>query len=411
MTPGADSAGMLAQNIVHFARVLRTAGLPLGPTAAIDALEAVTAVGLHRREDFYFALSAVMVRRHEQQYLFDEAFRWFWQDPTTIGRQLHELMRLLGGLRSVPSNRPPPPQRLAQAMFPHMPQRAAMHDKPPEISIDSTDTASAREMLQQKDFASMTPDELQASRRMIAGLRLPLPRLPGRRSRPALQGTKVDLRATMKQMMREAGGIVDLRYRSVVQRTPTLIVLCDISRSMERYTRMLLHFMHALTNDRDRVHTFLFGTRLTNISRSLRHRDVDVALGKVTQQVRDWSGGTRIGACLKEFNQRWARRLTGQGAVVLFISDGLESEMPDDLGRQMEALKLASRSLVWLNPLLRFDRFEARPAGIRAMLPHVDLFLPVHNLNSLESLGHTLSSLDLGRRHSATSTSMNLMQG
>jgi uncharacterized protein len=214
----------------------------------------------------------------------------------------------------------------------------------------------------------------------------------------------VDLRGTMKHMLRDAGGIVDLRYRSVVKRTPTLIVLCDISRSMDRYSRMLLHFMHALTNDRDRVHTFLFGTRLTNISRSLRHRDVDIAVGKVMHQVQDWAGGTRIGACLKEFNQCWARRLTGQGAVVIIISDGLESEQPADLGKQMQALKLASRRLVWLNPLLRYERFEARPAGIRAMLPHVDLFLPVHNLNSLQALGEALSSLDTAGRQATPIT-------
>jgi uncharacterized protein len=390
--------GLLAQNIVHFSRVLRRAGLPLGPTAAVDALAALHTVGLGSKDDFYFALSAVMVRRHEHQFIFDEAFRWFWQDPARIGGQLQQLMRLLGGLRSVRSNKAPPPQRVAQAIFPQMSQPLSRQDKPPEISIDSTDTASAREILQHKDFASMTPDELRESRRMIASMHVPLPQLPGRRTRATKRGAKVDMRSTMKNMMREAGGIVDLRYRSVVKRTPTLIVLCDISRSMERYSRMLLQFMHALTNDRDRVHTFLFGTRLTNISRALRHRDVDIAVGKVMHQVQDWAGGTRIGACLKEFNQCWSRRLTGQGAVVIIISDGLESEQPDDLGKQMQTLKLASRRLVWLNPLLRFEHFEARPAGIRAMLPHVDLFLPVHNLNSLQALGDALSSLDTGAR-------------
>jgi uncharacterized protein with von Willebrand factor type A (vWA) domain len=245
----------------------------------------------------------------------------------------------------------------------------------------------------------MSTQELQEARRMIAAMRLPLPQLPSRRSRPHQRGPRVDMRATMKRMMKEAGGIADLRYRSVLRRPPTLVILCDISGSMDSYSRMLLHFMHAVTNDRDRVHTFLFGTRLTNITRALRHRDVDVAVGEVTRQVRDWSGGTRIGMCIREFNQRWARRLTGQGAAVLIISDGLDSDAAEGLGKQMEALKLASRWLIWLNPLLRFDRFEAKPAGIRAMLPHVDMFLPVHNLNSLTGLGEVLSGLGPGRAH------------
>ncbi|WP_235953599.1 vWA domain-containing protein [Noviherbaspirillum galbum] len=390
---------MLARNIVHFTRVLRRAGLPLGPAVAIDALRAVRAVGLGSRQDFYFALSAVMVQRHEQQFVFDEAFQRFWQDPSRVGQQLQELLRLLGGLRSVPARRPPPPQRVAQALFPNMGRAADSPAQPPQISIDSSDTASARETLQHKDFASMTPDELREARRMIASMRLPLPRLPGRRTRSDPRGPRVDLRGTMKSMMREPDGMAALRFRSLVRRPPTVIVLCDISRSMEPYTRMLLHFMHALTNDRDRVHTFLFGTQLSNISRALRDRDVDVALDKVARQVHDWAGGTRIGACLKEFNRRWARRLMAQGAVVLIISDGLEGEEADDLGKQMQALRLASRWMIWLNPLLRYERFEARPAGIRAMLPHVDRFLPVHHLNSLEALGRALSSLQANRRH------------
>jgi uncharacterized protein with von Willebrand factor type A (vWA) domain len=389
--------GMLAENIAHFARVLRRAGLPIGPAKVVDALQAVQTVGLRDREDFYFALSAVMVNRHEQQPVFDEAFRLFWQDPSRLGAQLQELLRLLGGLRTVRSDRPPPMQRVAQAMAPGAPASAPDAALPPELEIDASFTVSAREMLREKDFAGMSAQELQEARRMIASMRLPLPKLASRRSRPRAHGAKVDMRATMKQMMREAGGIVDLRYRSVLQRTPTLIILCDISGSMDSYTRMLLHFMHAVTNDRDRVHTFLFGTRLTNITRALRHRDVDLAVGEVAKQVRDWSGGTRIGACLKEFNRRWARRLTGQGAAILIISDGLDSDAGEDLGKQMEALKLASRWLIWLNPLLRYERFEARPAGIRAMLPHVDLFLPVHNLKSLADLGETLSALAPGR--------------
>ncbi|RZI45013.1 VWA domain-containing protein [Herbaspirillum sp. HC18] len=395
ISPAAN--GMLAENIMHFSRVLRRAGLPLGPAAATDALQAVQAVGLQGKEAFYFALSAVMVHRHEHQAVFDEAFRLFWRDPERIAQHMQQLMHLLSGLRSPRTDKPPPMQRVAQAMMPGA-SRPVEDALPPELSIDASLTVSAREILQRKDFADMSAQELHEARRMIAAMRLPLPRLASRRSRPRTHGSKVDMRNTMKRMMKEAGGIADLRYRSVVRRPPTLIILCDISGSMESYTRMLLHFMHAVTNDRDRVHTFLFGTRLTNVTRALRHRDVDLALDEVSKQVQDWSGGTRIGLCLKEFNRCWARRLTGQGAAVLLISDGLDADDADGLDKQMESLRLNSRWLIWLNPLLRYEAFEARPAGIRAMLPHVDLFLPVHNLKSLGALGEALSGLS-SRRH------------
>src|SRR5205814_2230807 len=214
---------------------------------------------------------------------------------------------------------------------------------------------------------------------------LPLLRSPRLQSRD--NGTRVDLRNTIKQLVKQAGGVVQLQRRSPDERDPALVVLCDISGSMESYTRMLLHFIHAITNDRDRVYTFLFGTRLTNITRTLRHRDVDVALAGVSNAVADWAGGTRIGASLKEFNQRWARRLLGQGAVVLLISDGLDSDAGEGLRDEMQRLAHSCRQIIWLNPLLRYDKFEAKPAGIRVMLPYVDAFLPVHNLASLTQLG------------------------
>ena len=188
-----------------------------------------------------------------------------------------------------------------------------------------------------------------------------------------------------------AGAVAPLAFRARVQRTPPLVVLCDISGSMDRYARMLLHFLHTITNDRHRVHTLVFGTRLTNITRHLKHRDVDVALERVTESVQDWAGGTRIGASLAEFNRRWSRRLLGQNAVVLLISDGLDAESGEGVEFEVERLAKSCSRLVWLNPLLRYPGFEARPAGIRAMLPHGDDFLPVHNLSSLTALAKALS--------------------
>jgi uncharacterized protein len=247
----------------------------------------------------------------------------------------------------------------------------------------------------------MTTEELEEAKTLIRDLRLPLPVLPSRRLRARANGTRVDLRNTMKQMVKQAGGIVQLQRRSPDERHPTLVVLCDVSGSMESYTRMLLHFIHAITNDRDRVYTFLFGTRLTNITRHLRHRDVDIALRSISDAVADWAGGTRIGASLKEFNQRWGRRLLGQGAVVMLISDGLDSDAGEGLRAEMERLDRSCRQIIWLNPLLRYEKFEAKPAGIRAMLPYVDAFLPVHNLASLTQLGDALRTLGTVRHEIA----------
>lgn len=389
--------GQLADNIVHFARVLRRAGLPIGPAKVIDALEAVQAVGVERRDDFRDALAAVLVNRREHQEIFDQAFGVFWRDPYRVERMLQELLQLMRGLRRVERGGPKLAERVARALAPQIPPGNRTEPQPPEVQPDARFTVSQREVLQHKDFAGMTPEELEEAKRVLRDLRLPFPTLPTRRLQQRARGGRVDARATMRQMVRQAGGVAELKRRAPQARHPTLVVLCDISGSMESYTRMLLHFVHAMTNDRDRVHTFLFGTRLTNITRYLRHRDVDVALEGVAAAVADWAGGTRIGACLKEFNQRWARRLLGQGAVVLLISDGLDSDAGEGLTRETERLSKSCRELIWLNPLLRYDQFEARPAGIRAMLPYVDAFLPVHNLASLAQLAEVLRAMEKHR--------------
>jgi hypothetical protein len=279
--------------------------------------------------------------------------------------------------------------RLAQALLP--PRLPPDDAEPEEVLLDAAFTFSPREVLQRKDFASMTTDELAQVKRLLATLRLPLPELVVRRTEPAGQGARVDLRATLRRMIGPAGGAAPLAHRRHRHRPPPLVVLCDISGSMDRYARMLLHFLHAITNDRHRVHVLLFGTRLTPITRHLRHRDVDVALARVTAAVSDWAGGTRIGACLAEFNRRWSRRLLGQNAVLLLISDGLDADAGTGLAFEMERLAKSCRRLVWLNPLLRYEGFEAKPAGIRAMLPYVDEFRPAHNLASLEALTSVLS--------------------
>ena len=377
----AAASGHLAENVLHFVRVLRAAGLALGPAKVLDALAAVQATGIDNREDFRSALAAVLVSRRDQLEIFEQAFDLFWRHPRLVEKMI---AAMLPRVHSRTGDAPPPgiPERLAQAL---LGERAG---KPleRELELDAAFTFSPREVLQRKDFATMTAGELAEVRAMLAKLRLPLPRRTVRRTEPAHRGHVVDLRASLRGMTGAAGMAAPLRLRARRREVPPLVVLCDISGSMDRYSRMLLHFLHAVTNDRHRVHVLVFGTRLTNITRHLRHRDVDVALARVTGAVADWAGGTRIGAALAAFNRHWSRRLLGQNALVLLISDGLDADAGEGLGFQMERLSKSCARLAWLNPLLGYARFEPRAAGVRAMLPHVDDFLPVHNLQSIRQL-------------------------
>jgi hypothetical protein len=388
--PAAGSSGKLAENVMHFARVLRSAGLPVGPGKVLDALAALEIAGVERRDDFYWTLAAVFIDRREQFDLFDQAFHIFWRDPKMLERVMSLFLPQVYGRAQ--TEQPEMANRLADAMLQPPKLPGAEAEPPQEIQLDAAFTVSEREVLQHADFETMTNEELAQAKRLIAGLRLPIPEVRTRRLVPDDRGRRVDMRATLRASLRGGADIIPLRRRSPESRHPPLVVLCDISGSMSRYSRMFLHFLHAITNDRDRVHTFVFGTRLTNITRHLRHRDVDVALAGVSAAVADWSGGTRIGSSIKEFNLRWSRRVLGQNAVVLLITDGLDRDLGKDLGPEMERLHKSCRRLIWLNPLLRYEAFEPRPMGVRVMLPHCDAFLPAHNVDSLIALGRALAA-------------------
>ena len=380
-----QQGGRLAENIMHFARVLRRSGLPVGPGAVIEAIRAVECAGFSRREDFYWTLHAAFVTRRDQRDLFDQAFHVFWRKPEFLEQMMAMLMPELA--RTLDEQRPDPGRtRLANALFDdrELPERDV--EREPNVEIDATMTFSDREVLRKMDFEQMTAEEETRARAAIARMRLSRPRVATRRFRPEAHGRRVDMRATMRANLRSGGEIALLKRKQRARRAPPLVVLCDISGSMSGYSRMVLHFLHAVTNDADRVSSFLFGTRLTNITRYLRTRDVDDAVAKVSDAIEDWSGGTRIGSCLHEFNRHWSRRVLAQGAHVLLITDGLDREQDGRLEAEMERLHRSCRRLVWLNPLLRFDGFQAKASGIRAMLPHVDEFRPVHNLESLETL-------------------------
>jgi uncharacterized protein with von Willebrand factor type A (vWA) domain len=389
-TPGEQANdGRLVANLMQFARTLRAAGLPVGPGRVLDALRAVEAVGITSREDFYWALHASFVNRRDQHDLFDQAFHIFWRNPKILERMMAMLLPQMRA-PAKEEDRVEMNRRLAEALGKQNSGGEGEEPAEDEIEFDAALTYSDRELLQTMDFEKMSGDELAKAKRLIAGMRLPIMDVATRRHRPDRNGARIDMRNTLRAALRSADAI-PLRRRSVRRRHPPLVILCDISGSMSRYSRIALHFMHAVTNDRDRVHTFLFGTRLTNITRDLRHRDIDLALENVGKKVQDWSGGTRIGQCLQEFNARWSRRVLGQGAVVLFISDGLDRDGAQGLATEMERLHKSCRRLIWLNPLLRYDGFEPKSQGAKAIMPHVDDFRRVHSLQSLADLTEVLS--------------------
>ncbi|HSN90631.1 MAG TPA: VWA domain-containing protein [Anaeromyxobacteraceae bacterium] len=385
--------GHLASNVVHFARALRAAGLPVGTGRVKDALDAVSEVGL-AREDFYWALHATLVSRADHRPVFDEAFRLFWRPPGAPA--IPSPGPLEAAARSPERERAQVTRRVAEAL-------AGLRPPPPAVpgrtEIDAFLAWSDREALRTKDFEQMSAEELREAERAISALRLPLRDVPTRRLAPDPRGDRIDPRATLRAALRAGSAAIPLRFRSAARRPPAVVLLCDVSGSMSRYARILLRFAHALARDRPRVHAFTFGTRLTPVTRWLRGRDPDQALAAVGRTVKDWDGGTRIGACLREFNLAWSRRLLAQGAVVLLVTDGLDRDDARGLAAETARLRRSCRRLVWLNPLLRYAGFEPRAAGIRAMLPNVDDFRPVHDLESLAQLARALGGA--GRRLTA----------
>lgn len=396
----AAAGGRIPDNIMHFARTLRAAGLPVGPGTVLEAIRAVSALGMSSRTDFYWALHAVFVNRRDQRDLFDQAFHIFWRNPKILERMMALMLPQID-MPSDPDQGETLAPRIAEALAQGAEDRAKPREEE-ELEFDAAMTWSQQEILRTKDFEKMTNEEMALARSAIRRLRLPIMEVPTRRFRSNPSGARADMRATLRAALRSGGDTIPLKYKQRLMRRPPLIVLCDISGSMERYSRMLLHFLHAITSDRDRVHTFLFGTRLNNVTRYLRYKDIDVALAKIAEGVEDWSGGTRIGHCLRDFNRNWSRRVLGQGAVVLLITDGLDRDAGVGLTAEIDRLHRSCRRLIWTNPLLRYDGFEPKSLGIRAILPHVDDFRPVHNLESLVQLADILSE-PATRRHPGVS--------
>ncbi|WP_299782992.1 VWA domain-containing protein [uncultured Roseobacter sp.] len=392
----------LAGNITHFARALRRAGVPIGPGRVIDAIRAVEAAGFTEKRDFYWTLHACFVNRPEHRLVFAQIFRLYWRDPRYLE---HMMSYMIPAVRGVQEDRKAQSaeKRAAEALLdgaeaPDFGEDAPENEDTTEIEIDASLTMSSQERLRSLDFEQMSTAEMAAAKRMLARLNLPVRPILSRRAKASLTGRRVDAARTLRASMRQGGDLHKIALKEPRPRWPNLVVLCDISGSMSQYSRVVLHFLHAVANAKGagwaKVHAFTFGTRLTNITRHLRQRDVDAALAAAGAEAQDWEGGTRIGDCLTRFNRDWSRRVMGQGAVVLLITDGLDRDDPAALTRQMERLHLSARRLIWLNPLLRWEGFAPKAQGIRAMLPHVDSFRAGHSIASLEDLAASLSRPD-----------------
>jgi uncharacterized protein with von Willebrand factor type A (vWA) domain len=392
MEPGLPSTeGALAHNLVLFGRLLRELGLDVNPGRTIDLIQALGWIEIGRKEDFYYASRSLLVQKREDLRLFDQAFDAFWREHSG---QLegHGL-----SLPVKPRRRPlfePPPLRL-QDERPRNGRDMSGAEQPPVVQ--ATLTYSEREVLRRKDFSELTRDELAAVKRMMGGLVWQ----PGlRRSRRLEPGTgsSLDLRRTLRRNLKYGGEIFAWARRRPKKKPRPVVILADVSGSMERYARLLLFFMYSLSEGlTQRVEAFLFSTRLTRVTRQLRGRDVEGALERTVRGTPDWSGGTRIGEALKRFNFQWGRRVLGQGAVVLLISDGWDRGDVDVLKAEMARLQRSCHRLIWLNPLLGSERYAPLTRGMQAALPFVDDFLPVHNLASLEQLARHLRRIDPDR--------------
>ncbi|WP_114285103.1 vWA domain-containing protein [Candidatus Halocynthiibacter alkanivorans] len=386
--------GKLAENIAHFGRALRAAGLPVGPGRVIEACRAIAVTGIGERGDFYHALQACFITRPEQREVFHQVFRLFWRDPQYLE---HMMAMLLPSMRGAAAERAvkPAEKRAAAALLdgverpaPELPDSGET-----KVEADATLSMSAEQRLKSLDFEQMSPEEVRQAQKMLARLNLSVPPLLTRRHQSTHYG-RLDARATLRAALRQGGEITRLHHYKPRRRWPNLVVLCDISGSMSAYSRAVLLFLHAVCNHKGQgwasVHGFTFGTELTNITRLLRQRDADAALADIGHGARDWQGGTRIGACLAQFNRDWSRRVLGSGAVVLLVTDGLERQETAVLKREAQRLQLSCKRLIWLNPLLRWQGFAPEAGGIRALLPHVDSFRAGHNISSLEALGAAL---------------------
>ena len=391
---GVDSQGTdhFLDNLLLFGRLLRRLGLDVHVGRMLDAIRVLEDVGVGRRADVRSALRTLLVHRKEDLPVFDEAFEVFWRQHKDSTSTMD--LRSMGEQRRYrrPSVGPPPPGRSPDGSGSEADESNDGYDR-----IDLTRTFSAREVLRTRDFAEFTPEETLQARQLMASLQWN-PGVRRTRRKQRGKGPALDLRRTLRRNAQFGGELVRIESRRRKEKPRRLVVICDVSGSMERYTRMLLHFIHSLYEGLDnRIEAFLFATRLTRVTRHLEQRDIDRAVSEVAKAVPDWSGGTRIGEVLKEFNFRWARRTLGWGSIVLVVSDGWDRGEPELLGREMARLQRSCSRLIWLNPLAGSEDYEPLTQGMQAAAPYIDDLLPVNNLAALLDLARHLNSLSQSR--------------
>ena len=429
--PDDVSAGRLTRNLLTFGRELREAGMPVGSGQLLSFVEAVSQIDVRVRSDFYAASKATLVTSPEQIPVFDALFGQFWR------RVMNPVGPVETSFEDLLSDEEPPDDSTPRDSTDQ--EKKAGQDSATRVreksvlSVDDTGedgdgeaqdlddlpddviVFSAREVLRKKDFSQFTADEIAEARRMIARMDWRLGTRLTRRRERSNHGEFVDYRATLRRSLRNTGVPIELKRRTRKERMRPLVLICDISGSMDRYSRLLLQFVHALEHGLDAVEVFVFSTRLTRITRELRKRNVDTAIENVVNSVDDWSGGTRIGEAIKEFNFKWSRRVLRSGATVIMISDGWDRGDPKLLAKEMARLQRSCRRLIWLNPLLGAPGYQPLTQGIRAALPYVDMFMPIHNLKSMEALARVLGDFDdqppVRRQSSLTGTAAEQLPG
>ena len=383
---GQDAGGHILPNLLRFAEVLRRVGLDAGPANVLDMVRATEHVHIGRRAEFYQAARSIFVHRRQDLPVFDEAFNVFWRKPNTARSGMD--------LRSMGEQRRFRKPQVSAGRDEAMDDALALEGDPEDDSVSSIDltrTYSSREVLRQKDFAQFSGQEITEARKMMAALRWDLGHRRTRRM-VAGSGSGLDLRRTLRRSLQHGGEMLDLAERGPKSRPRSLALICDVSGSMERYTRMLLHFIHTMAAGQP-IEAFLFATRLTRITRQLRYRSIDQAITEVSRAVPDWAGGTRIGDAVKTFNYQWLRRTLRGQAIVMIISDGWDRGEPELLAHETSRLQRSCHRLIWLNPLLGSANYQPLTQGMQAALPYVDDFLPVHNMNSLQALADRLSDI------------------
>jgi len=376
---------MLFRNIVRFGRLLRGVGLDVHTGRLLDAMYAIEHVGVSSREDVRHTLRTLLVHRHENLERFDRAFDLFWRrhDGTAPLSELHSL-----GERP----RPVAGRSAGHSFEAIVSDSGAAADSAQERRTAAVRTYSAREVLRAKDFARFTAEEIEEAKTFLGELKWGVG-LRRTRRWAAGRGRALHLRRLVRLNMKHGGELLHLPRRRRKEKLRPLVLICDISGSMERYSRMLLHFVYALARGPARIDAFLFATRLTRVTPHLRRDRADDVVAAIARAVPDWSGGTRIGEALKTFNRRWGRRVLGHGPVVLLISDGWDRGEPELLRREIARLQRSCHRLIWLNPLLGLPRYEPLTRGMRTALRHVDDFLPANNIASLEALADHLNGL------------------